>query len=136
MEFQKKKRFLIRYVKIKHHIDYLEERLYELDKDTGLHSPSINGVGSSSNVREYQSQYDLVSEMEDRIDRMLKKSRAIRLEVYSCIDGLENVNELAVLEKYFIDDLSLYEISIKTNFSIRWVKTLYVDGVKHIRLPE
>ena len=133
-EFQKKKRFLIRYVKLKHHIDYLEERLYELDKDTGLHSPNTDGVGSSSNVREYQSQYDLVSEMEDRINRMLKKSRAARIEICDCIDSLEDTNEATVLEKHFIDDLSFFEIAAQTNYTQRWVEQLYASGMNHIEI--
>lgn len=72
--------------------------------------------------------------MEDRINRMLKKSRAARIEICDCIDALEDTNEATVLEKHFIDDLSFFEIAAQTNYTQRWVEQLYASGMNHIEI--
>lgn len=135
-EFLKRKRYLMRYVKAKQHIDQLEEKLFELDKDTGVRSAGFNNVGTGSNVREFKAQYDRFSELEERINNLLTKARMIRKEIYSCIDTLENSNEAKVLELRFVDDLSFYEIATQTSYSTRWVERLYTAGVQHCVIPK
>lgn len=135
VEFQRKKKFLNRYVKLKHHIDVLEEKLFELDKDdSGIHSPTFDSVGTSSNVREYSSHYDKVAELNDRINTMLGRARHCRKEIYSVIDLIENENEAQVLEMRFLDDLTFNQIAERTHYTLHYVEQLYAAGVKHIEV--
>ena len=47
-----------------------------------------------------------------------------------CIDALENQKQALVLERYFIDGVTLETISDEMNYSYEYVKQLYVAGVK------
>lgn len=47
-----------------------------------------------------------------------------------CIDALENQKQALVLERYFIDGVTLETIADEMNYSYEYVKQLYVAGVK------
>lgn len=100
-EFQRKKKYLARYVKIRHHIDSLEEQLFELDVDTGVHSPALSPASGSSNVKDYKAQYERVDEMNERINLKLERARKVRQEIYAVLDTLDNPKEAQILELHF-----------------------------------
>lgn len=124
----------MRYLKTTRRIAELEQRLFELDEDTGVHSPSFSGSAPST-VTERISLAERKEELNERINRLLKKSRQYRREIYTVIDGLDNQVEADVLEMRFIRDMGFYMIADETHYTEHWVEQVYASGVRNVELP-
>lgn len=131
--FQKNKAFLRQYLSIKRHINRLEEKLFELDSKSELQAQKISGMPASTVKKNFDDVLDKKSETEKRIDDLVKKSRKVKLKIYHALDELNSIDESRVLELFFIDDKSFAEIAQETNYTQRWVESLYADGIRHIK---
>lgn len=134
---ERKKRSLKRYKKNLSCIERLEAKLDQInDRMTSVRSPNLSGMPRGGTP---VTTADLVAdkaEIEERIERLKKKSRSLKLEILEELDTLENVKQVEVLESFFIDGLTMEEIAEKLNFHVRYVYRLYSEGVTFLALEE
>ena len=78
----------------------------------------------------YQKTLIRKDELESKINATLKFARQNRADIMRRIDALENQKQALVLERYFIDGVTLETIADEMNYSYEYVKQLYVAGVK------
>lgn len=137
-EFQKKKRYLARYRKKKRLINRLEDKLFEMDASFhSLKGSALSPAKTSGGVAQtIDDRYSQIEDLEERINRLLSASRKLRVEIYNILDKLDNDKEIEVLELYFIEDKSIFEISTMTNYSFSYVNKLYSGGVTHCSIPK
>lgn len=73
-------------------------------------------------------------ELENRINRLKKKGRELKIKILNEIDTLEDVRHAEILEAYFIDCLDFSEIAYCTGYAERHVVRLYHDAIKLLSL--
>ncbi len=132
-----KKHFLQRYRKTLKLIERLEVKLAALDdRLTEVGSPSISDLPRCSSGK---TSSDLILdkiELQDRINKLVQKSKAQRREIIEAIDELDDRRVAEVMESVYIDGLDMYDISDSTGYSIRHVYRLYLQGLDAIKVPQ
>ena len=135
-KFMHNKRFLARYRKQKRLIDKLEDRLLEKEKSfRSLKSAQLALAPSHDGpAKTIDDKYSEIEELEGRINVKLTDARKVRVQICEVIEELDNEKEVEVLLKYFIDDMSLEQISKSVAYSYRYVMRLYQQGVENVAI--
>lgn len=134
-EIERKKRSLKRYKKNLACIDRLGVKLASLnEKMTSVKSPTLSGMPRGGNPVTVADQVAEKIELEERIERLRKKSKKLRAEILEEIDTLEELRHVEVLEAFFIDCMSLEDIADEKGYSERQVYRLYSEGVTILAL--
>lgn len=135
--FQQHKDFLVRYRYKKRLVESLENRLFELDaKMEQLSSPVITDMPGGGIPTTLTDRYERKEELNERINHVLVEARKIRRELTNVFDQLDNARQGEILELYFIEELSLEDIAVQTDYSLRQVNRLYSDGVLACKMPD
>ena len=135
-KFMHNKRFLARYRKQKRLIDKLEDRLLEKEKSFRSLKSAQLALASSHDgpAKTIDDKYSEIEELEGRINVKLTDARKARVQICEVIEELDNEKEVEVLLKYFIDDMSLDQISKSVAYSYRYVMRLYQQGVENVAI--
>lgn len=127
--FEKRKQFLRRYRPKLRQIKRLENKLHEIDdRIESMHGVQLTGMPGGGLSRDVSDDLARREELENRINRLLKGSKTIKVEILNCIDHLDNSTQSNILEMFFIDDIQLDTVAETLGFSIRQVKRLYGEG--------
>ncbi|WP_424685129.1 hypothetical protein [Enterococcus sp.] len=130
------KRFLNRYRRYMKRVDKLEEKLYQIDVQLqGIKSRRITDMPRGGTPLSVDDLLVMKEETEHRIQNLMNRSKGIRLEVFDCIDTLEDDRFAEVLELYFIERLTFEQIAERKCFSIRHVGYLYGMGIDSVMIP-
>ena len=136
-EIEKKKRLLKRYRNSLSCLKRLEEKLLTLDeKMKTVRSPSYSGMprgGTPVTIADLVSEK---TELEERIERLKKKSKSLKSEILDEIDTLEDTRYIEVLEAYFIDGLSFNEIGDIMGYTERHIYNLYREAIDLLTLND
>ena len=134
-EIASKKRFLKRYRKNLNCIVRLEDKLALLDvKLNSVRSPNLSGMPRGGVP---VTAADMVADkidLENRIERLKEKGKRLKLEILEEIDSLDEPRDVAVLEGFFIDCLSMEAIAENEGYTVRHVYSLYHDAVRALTL--
>lgn len=129
--FRESKKALMRYRALMEKVARMEERLEQIDRDLmSIKSPALSSEPKASVRITLEDKLIRKDELESKINATLKFARQNRADIMRCIDALENQKQALVLERYFIDGVTLETISDEMNYSYEYVKQLYVAGVK------
>ncbi|KRL40720.1 hypothetical protein FD45_GL001364 [Liquorilactobacillus nagelii DSM 13675] len=116
-------------------VDRWEEKLYRLDsRINSIQSPALKAEPGSSIKITLDDLLIQKKEIEERINNFLKDARKLRTEIENALDKLENNNEARVLDLYFLEGITLHDISKLMTFSERHIIRLYVSGVRKTKL--
>ncbi|WP_279159610.1 hypothetical protein [Thomasclavelia cocleata] len=132
-DFKEKKHFLMRYRKNIAKINRLKTLIYILDEEI----KSVKSVKYDSSSRGGEPSENKVNKKIDyeiRLSNIKKITDQYKREIIECIDNLEDIRFIDVLEKYFIDCYDMEEISIELNYSLRYTRYLYSQAIEHITL--
>ncbi|MFT9269689.1 ECF-type sigma factor [Liquorilactobacillus nagelii] len=133
--FRMNKGYLIKYRIIMNKVDRWEEKLYRLDsRINSIQSPALKAEPGSSIKITLDDLLIQKKEIEERINNFLKDARKLRTEIENALDKLENNNEARVLDLYFLEGITLHDISKLMTFSERHIIRLYVSGVRKTKL--
>lgn len=136
-DFETNKKYLRRYRPYFRQIKRLETKLFLVDdRIASTHSPSMSGQPGGGRPRELADDLITKEDLNNRINKLISKSRPIKLEIMDCLDKLTNSLEASILEQYFIEDIQLDTIAIQMSYSFRQVKRLYGDGVRNTVVPD
>ena len=129
--FRESKKALMRYRALMEKVARMEERLEQIDRDLmSIKSPALSSEPKSSVRITLEDKLIRKDELESKINSTLKFARQNRADIMRCIDALENQKSALVLERYFIDGVTLETIADEMHYSYEYVKQLYVVGVK------
>ena len=129
--FRESKKALMRYRALMEKVARMEERLEQIDRDLmSIKSPALSSEPKTSVRITLEDKLIRKDELESKINATLKFARQNRADIMRCIDALENQKQALVLERYFIDGVTLETIADEMNYSYEYVKQLYVAGVK------
>lgn len=130
IKIENKKRSLRRYKNTLACIARLEERYISIDrKIMAIRSPNISGMprgGVPVTVDELISDK---MDLEARIERLKIKARALKNEILSEIDSLEDDRYCELLESHFIDCTPLELVAEKMGYTERHIYTLYSEAI-------
>lgn len=134
-EIASKKRFLKRYRKNLNCIVRLEEKLATLEfKLNSVRSSNLSGMPRGGQPVTMADMIADKEDLENRIERLKKKSKKFKSEILEEIDSLDEPRYVAVLEGFFIDCLSMEDIAENEGYTVRHVYSLYHDAVKALTL--
>lgn len=129
--FRESKKALMRYRGLMEKVARMEERLAQIDRDLmSIKSPALSSEPKASVRITLEDKLIRKDELESKINATLKFARQNRADIMRRIDALENQKQALVLERYFIDGVTLETIADEMNYSYEYVKQLYVAGVK------
>lgn len=129
--FRESKKALMRYRALMEKVARMEERLEQIDRDLmSIKSPALSSEPKTSVRITLEDKLIRKDELESKINSTLKFARQNRADIMRCIDALENQKSALVLERYFIDNVTLETIADEMHYSYEYVKQLYVAGVK------
>lgn len=132
-EIIRKKRSLKRYRKNRACIDRLEEKLNLLDvRIKSVKSPNYSGMPRGGTPVTTEELLSDKIELEERIERLKKKSRGVKIEILEEIDSLEDPRYCEVLEAYCIDCKSIGDIAEDMGYTERYVYDLYRDAIESL----
>lgn len=134
---EKKKRSLKRYKKNLSCIERLEAKLDQIEtRMTSVRSPKLSDMPRGGTPVTIE---DLIAdkiELEERIDRLKKKSRKLRSEILEEIDRVDDTRYSEVLESFFIDCKTLEDIAEEMGYTDRHIYRLYSEGVTYLALSD
>ncbi|GGC74870.1 DUF1492 domain-containing protein [Enterococcus wangshanyuanii] len=135
-ENQVKKSYLKRYRRYQQKIKRLEEKLLEIDnRITGIKSVEIKDMPSGGQTVTIEDLFVQKEETKKRIKNLTDINKQNRLEIYHCIDQLEDDRSAEVLECFFIDSMTFEEIADMKHYSVRHIVSLYAQGLDNVKLP-
>lgn len=118
--FSVNKKYLNKYSITNKKIADLEARFYDLFK-----------------VKNKTSQeQQIINDTLLRLDALLSKAADERVKIYECIDQLDDIRYIKILEYFFIYDMSISDISLEMNYSERHINRLYKDAVMSIDITD
>lgn len=125
----------MRYTFVMNKVDRLERKLARLDdRKIAIQAGEITGMpkgGKNITLEDLLVQAESTNE---RINKHMVKAREIREEIEDVIDNLPNPFQSTVLDMYFIERKSLYEIAKELTYSYRYINKTYADGVKSCKI--
>lgn len=126
-----KKKFLKRYKRMTAIINRLEEKLARVDERMyKIKSPNFSSEPKGGTPVTMEDLLSEKMELEERINRLIKKSRVIRQEILDKIDELDDVRYGEVLEAFFIECKDFQQIADDTGYTVRHVIRLYSEGIR------
>ena len=129
-EIKIKKRSLKRYRVNMSCIERLEEKYtllkMQLENAKGV---NISSMPRGSSPRTIEDMILDKIDLEKRIKRLKDKGHRLKDQILDEIDSLEDPRYCEVLEAYFIDCLSIAEISDKMGYNERYIYDLYKKAV-------
>lgn len=137
-DVQNKKKFLKRHQRIGKKIERLEEKLAMLDArltTAGAQRLSDMPRGGGTPL----TMADLVAEKietEERINQLCVQRRWIRKEIVLALDTLDDFRHIEVLEKFFIEGMTLEEIAEDIGYTVRHTVRFYTEAVQHLDIKE
>lgn len=136
-EVKQKKVFLRRYKKNQAKIKRLEDKIAFIDdRLLNFHSvPISDEPHGTSRI----SKAELITEKmeyEERIKRLVIKSKEFKREITYAIDSLEDIRYIDVLEAFFIECLTFEEIADKLGYQLRWTIHLYSRAIELIEIED
>lgn len=136
-ETKKKKIYLKRYRNYLIRIKRLEEKLFQIDNQLiGLKSTQITDMPKGGIAATKDDLLIKKEETEHRIQNLVDISRNVRMEIFDCIETLDDYRFSEVLESYFIDGYTLEAIAENKNYSIQHVGYLYGKGLEMVQIVE
>lgn len=134
-QYEDVKKYLRRYKKNQAIIAHYEEKLAKLDDRLyAVKSPNMTGeVRGGSPI----STTELISDKMDlleRINKLVMRGRTYKAEIMECLDQLDDVKEIEVLEMFFIEMKDFETIAEETGYSLRHTIRLYSTGISKIKL--
>lgn len=110
--------WLNRYVKHKENLRRLHDKLEELNHKIGV-------IRESGNCPTYLEELQAnKNALEARIAKRKEYGRILKQEIEDMIDCLEDPRYISILEDNFIHGLSVTEIALKYNRTVRWIHIL------------
>lgn len=134
VEFQDKKRYLMRYLRVKSKVERLENKLELITDKYTIKAQSYSGMPGGGIPRNYEDMMIEKQIVEKKLDKFKKIAFKYYDELLDCFLLLDNDSESEVLTMYFIDGETLSSISEKLAYSDRQVTRLYVNGINHIEV--
>lgn len=128
--FKDKKEWLSRYRKNREIINRLEEKLANLD--TQIYKIRTVTYSDQPKGDIPVTLTDLLTdkeELENRINRLSKRGRNIKIEILDKIDSMDNRKYCEILEAYFIDCKTLVQISYDMGYSDRHTRRMYSEAM-------
>ncbi len=136
-EIERKKRSLKRYKKNNACVCRLEEKLALLDaRIKSIKSPSLSGMPRGGTPVTIEDLLSDKIDLEERIERLKKKSKRLKREILEEIDTLDDPRYCEILEAFFIDCLPLEDIADMLGYGERHIYRLYSDAVRLLALNE
>lgn len=133
--FETNKAYLIRYRKKKALIRNLVQRYNERKSRTeSIQSKQLTFTPGGGTPVTLDDRLIKLENLAERINQYQDEARAIRNEICSKLDMLENVKQSEVLELYFIDELTLESVADEMTYSLRQIYRLYTDGVRNVEI--
>lgn len=133
--FEINKAYLIRYRKKKALIRSLVQRYNERKARTeSIQSKQLTFTPGGGTPVTLDDRLIKLENLAERINQYQDEARAIRNEICSKLDMLENVKQSEVLELYFIDELTLESVADEMTYSLRQIYRLYADGVRSVEI--
>lgn len=131
----KKKKWLGRYRQNMGKIDRLSDRLEILDQRiTRIKTPNLSGMPRGGTP---VTTADLIGdklELEERIKRLQDKGAKYRREILEPIDDLSDETLSEILENYYIRCLTIEEIAVQLQYSVRHVWRLFSQAIEKIEI--
>ena len=132
-EYEMKKKYLSRYRNNVYCVLRLE---YKLEKTklqaSSVKSPTYGEKVSGGIIKRQEDLYCEVIDLETRIKTLKAKGRKQKAEITSVIDELESHKEAEVLELYYIDCMTMNEISYELNYSWRHTERLFASAMNKV----
>ena len=136
-EIASKKKFLKKYRKNLNCIVRLEKKLDFLnDKINSVRSPNMSGMPRGSQPVTIDELIADKIDLENRIERLKKKSKNLKREIIEEIDSLDDPRYVAILEGFFVDCLSMEDIADNEGYTVRHVYSLYHDAIRALSVNE
>lgn len=136
-QFEVKKAYLKRYSRIVKRIERLEEKKKQMDdRMFSIGSGQITDMPRGSTPVTLDEQLARKEETEQRIERLVQRSRKIRRETYAVIDQLEDYRMVEILEWFFIYDLRMEDVAERAGFHVRHTTRLYTEAIHLLTLPD
>ena len=136
-EIERKKRSLKRYKKNNACIDRLEEKLILLDERIkSVRSPNYSGMPRGGTPVTLADLISDKTDLEERIERLKKKSKRLKTEILEEIDTLDDMRYVEVLEAFFIDGLTMEDIADECGYTVRHTYRLYSEAISMLALKE
>lgn len=134
-EKQIKKDYLKKYTRTINKVSHLNYKLMEIDRSlSSVKSQQISDMPRGGQALSLDDLLIRKEETQSRIDAVSTESISIRREIVKKIDELEDYRHIAVLEAFFIDDMTLDEIAEKEGYSLRHTTRLYSEGLKLLKI--
>lgn len=129
-EKKRKKRYLNRYKKNLALINRLEEKLADLDERIcKVKSPNYSGMPRGGTPISLEELIADKIEIEERINRLIEKSKRLKAETLEKIDELDDTRYAEILESFFIECKTFRTIAENTGYTERHVIRLYSEAV-------
>lgn len=129
-EIAKTKRYLKRYRKNRACVNRLEEKLYLLDERIkSVRTSSLSGMPRGGVPVTMDELLSDKIDLENRIKRLQRKGKTIKLEILEEIDSLDDPRYCEILEAYFIEGLSMEAIAERVAYTPRHIYRLYDKAV-------
>lgn len=132
--FKEKKHFLMRYRRNIAKINRLTTLIYILDEEI----KSIKCVKYDQELQKggkpAENKVNKKIDYEIRLSNIKETTEKYKREITECIDNLEDIRFIDILEKYFIDCYDMEEIATELNYSLRYTRYLYSQALEHITL--
>ena len=134
---QTKRAWLNRYIVKKRRAEGLAKRLVRVRSGSGsLRSPVLSGAPGSKRDTSYTEDICVkAEELEQRIRAINQTAEVYKSEILDAIDELEDTTRAEILERVFILDQSIDDISEYMDYSSRHIQRLLSLAVSDIRIP-
>lgn len=134
-QYETTKRYLRRYKKNAEKVKHYEEKLAKIDER--LYSISSPVISNEQRGGTPITNAELISdkiELEKRINELVQRGRQFKKDVLDCLDQLDDIREIEVLEAFFLDLKSFDEICDETGYSMRHTIRLYSQGLSKLSM--
>ena len=134
MTIEEKKEYLKSYQSLAREIEQKQFSLSNLidsrDRITTILSDMPRGGGNKDRSMISDEIIDLQKDLQEK----LKAAMALRIDIKSKIDEVDDIDRRIVLSYRYIDNLKFDDIADRMNFSVRSVFYLYDKGIKDIKI--
>ena len=134
MTVEEKKKYLKSYQSLAREIEQKQFSLSNLidsrDRITTILSDMPRGGGNKDRSMISDEIIDLQKDLQEK----LKAAMALRIDIKSKIDEVDDIDRRIVLSYRYIDNLKFDDIADRMNFSVRSVFYLHDKGIKDIKI--
>ena len=132
-ELESKKKYLSRYRNNLYCIKRLEAKLDKVrTQASSVRSTNFKERIAGGIHKTQEDWYCEVLDLEQRIKSLKSKGRNLKQEIESCIDSLTNAKEVEVLELYYIECYSMYDVAKELSYSWRHTERLFSKALNNL----